>query len=123
MRNTYLGLSEVDPGVKEAARGMGMSKLHRLLKVELPLAFPVVFTGIRIATVNAIGTTVFAASVGGGGLGSVIYKGIRVMNVKWIIFGTLSLMLMAVVFDVVMGMIERRLNQKFSGPGARNPAD
>jgi osmoprotectant transport system permease protein len=123
VRNTYLGLSEVDPGVKEAARGMGMSKLHRLLKVELPLAFPVVFTGIRIATVNAIGTTVFAASVGGGGLGSVIYKGIRVMNVKWIIFGTLSLMLMAVVFDVVMGMIERRLNQKLSGPGARNPAD
>jgi len=123
VRNTYLGLSEVDPGVKEAARGMGMGKIHRLLKVELPLAFPVVFTGIRIATVNAIGTTVFAASVGGGGLGSVIYKGIRVMNIKWILFGTLSLMLMAVLFDVVMGMVERRLNQKLSGPGARSPAD
>jgi len=123
VRNTYLGLSEVDPGVKEAARGMGMGKIHRLLKVELPLAFPVVFTGIRIATVNAIGTTVFAASVGGGGLGSVIYKGIRVMNIKWILFGTLSLMLMAVLFDVVMGMVERRLSQKLSGPGARSPAD
>ncbi len=123
VRNTYLGLSEVDPGVKEAAKGMGMSRLYRLFRVELPLAFPVVFTGIRIATVNAIGTTVFAASVGGGGLGSVIYKGIRVMNMKWIAMGTLSLMLMAIVFDVLMGLIEKRLNQKVSGRVVRKMAD
>lgn len=116
VRNTYLGLSEVDPGVKEAARGMGMSRFYRLVKVELPLAFPVIFTGIRIATVNAIGTIVFAASVGGGGLGAIIYKGIRVMNMKWIAFGTLSLMGMAILFDVVMGLVETRLNRKFSGP-------
>ncbi len=119
VRNTYLGLSEVNPGVKEAARGMGMSRMYRLFRIELPLAFPVMFTGIRIATVNAIGTIVFAASVGGGGLGSIIYKGIRVMNVKWIALGTLSLMLMAILFDVVMGLIEKRLNQKFSGPSVR----
>jgi osmoprotectant transport system permease protein len=119
VRNTYLGLSEVNPGVKEAARGMGMSRIYRLFRVELPLAFPVMFTGIRIATVNAIGTIVFAASVGGGGLGSIIYKGIRVMNVKWIALGTLSLMLMAIVFDVVMGIVEKRLNQKFTGPSVR----
>ncbi len=119
VRNTYLGLSEVDPGVKEAARGMGMSPFYRLIKIELPLAFPVIFTGIRIATVNAIGTVVFAASVGGGGLGSIIYKGIRVMNMKWIAFGTLSLMAMAILFDVVMGAIETRLNMKFSGPSVK----
>lgn len=119
VRNTYLGLSEVDPGVKEAARGMGMSPFYRLIKIELPLAFPVIFTGIRIATVNAIGTVVFAASVGGGGLGSIIYKGIRVMNMKWIAFGTLSLMAMAILFDVVMGTIETRLNMKFSGPSVK----
>ena len=69
VRNTCLGLQEVDPGVKEAARGMGMSKPYRVLMVEFPLAFPTVFTGIRIAVVNAIGTAVFAAFVGGGGLG------------------------------------------------------
>jgi osmoprotectant transport system permease protein len=120
VRNTYLGLSEVDPGVKEAARGMGMSPFYRLIKIELPLAFPVIFTGIRIATVNAIGTVVFAASVGGGGLGSIIYKGIRVMNMKWIAFGTLSLMAMAILFDVVMGAIETRLNMKFSGPSVKS---
>ena len=62
VRNTCLGLQEVDPGVKEAARGMGMSKPYRILMVEFPLAFPTVFTGIRIAVVNAIGTAVFAAS-------------------------------------------------------------
>ena len=61
VRNTCLGLQEVDPGVKEAARGMGMSKAYRTLMVEFPLAFPTVFTGIRIAVVNAIGTAVFAA--------------------------------------------------------------
>lgn len=119
VRNTYLGLSEVDPGVKEAARGMGMSRFYSLFRVELPLAFPVMFTGVRIATVNAIGTVVFAASVGGGGLGSIIYKGIRVMNVKWIALGTLSLMLMAIVFDVAMGMIEKRLNKKLAGRSVR----
>ena len=86
------------------------------MHVELPLAFPIIFTGIRIATVNAIGTVVFAASVGGGGLGAIIYKGIRVMNMKWIAFGTLSLMAMAIVFDIAMGGIESRLNRKFSGP-------
>ena len=71
---TCLGRQEVDPGVKEAARGMGMSKPYRVLMVEFPLAFPTVFTGIRIAVVNAIGTAVFAAFVGGGGLGGVITR-------------------------------------------------
>lgn len=67
VRNTCLGLQQVDPGVKEAARGMGMSKPYRILMVEFPLAIPTVFTGVRIAVVNAIGTAVFAAFVGGGG--------------------------------------------------------
>ena len=114
VRNTCLGLQEVDPGVKEAARGMGMSKFYQLLRVEHPLAFPVIFTGIRIATVNSIGSAVFAAFVGGGGLGSIIYRGIRVQNMKLILSGTLSLMLMAVVFDFTMGQIEKRLRRRSS---------
>ena len=61
VRNTCLGLQQVDPGVKEAARGMGMSKTYRTLLVDFPLAFPTVFTGSRIAVVNALGTAVFAA--------------------------------------------------------------
>lgn len=80
IRNTVLGLTEVSPAIKEAAMGCGMTKFQSLFQVELPMAFPVVFTGIRIATVNSISTAVFATFVGGGGIGSVIYRGIRIQN-------------------------------------------
>lgn len=114
VRNTYIGLQEVDPGVKEAARGMGMSKAYRILMVEFPLAFPTVFTGIRIAVVNAIGTAVFAAYVGGGGLGGIINQGIRVQNFKLLAMGTGTLMAIAMVFDLGMGFMERRINRRRS---------
>jgi osmoprotectant transport system permease protein len=109
VQNTFLGLDNVDPAIKEAARGMGMSKVYRLIHVELPLAFPLIFTGIRIATVTAIGVAVFATFVGGGGLGSVIYRGIHIQNMQLILSGTLSLMGMAVLFDSIMAMIEKKL--------------
>ncbi|MEG0779097.1 MAG: ABC transporter permease [Oscillospiraceae bacterium] len=111
VRNTCLGLQEVDPAIREAARGMGMGKLYRTLYVEFPLAFPMVFTGIRIAVVNAIGSAVFAAFVGGGGLGTAIYRGIRVQNMSLILTGTATLMVIAVIFDLLMGGIEKHLNQ------------
>lgn len=110
VRNTNLGLSQVAPHLKEAATGMGMSRTYRLLHVELPLAAPMLFTGIRIAVVNAIGTAVFAASVGGGGIGNIINSGIRQRNMELILYGTLALMAMALVLDLVMGFVERRLN-------------
>ncbi len=114
VRNTVLGLQEVDPGVQEAARGMGMSKAYRVLRVELPLAFPTVFTGIRIAVVNAIGTAVFAAFVGGGGLGSEINQGIRVHNMSMILLPTAVLMVVAFILDLLMGWMERRMQRKSS---------
>lgn len=109
VRNTYLGLSNIDPAVKEAADGMGMSRTYRLMHVELPIAFPVIFTGIRIATVTSIGVAVFATFVGGGGLGSILYRGIHIQNMQLIMSGTLALMGMAVLFDSVMALIEKRL--------------
>lgn len=115
VRNTYLGLREVDPALKEAARGMGMSRSYQLLHVELPLASPVIFTGIRIAAVNAVGTAVFAIFVGGGGLGSVLYNGIRIQNMSLILKGTGVLMLMAIIFDFGMGRIEVLLSRKTTG--------
>lgn len=111
VRNTCLGLEEVDPGVKEAARGMGMSKTYRVLAVELPLALPTVFTGIRIAVVNAIGTAVFAAFVGGGGLGGVLNRGIRIQDMRLILIGTGALMLIAIVLDTLMGAFERHIRK------------
>ena len=115
VRNTCLGLQEVDPGVKEAARGMGMSKAYRTLMVEFPLAFPTVFTGIRIAVVNAIGTAVFAAFVGGGGLGSVINRGIRVQDMGLILSGTGALMVISVALDLLMGWFEKNVRKRGSG--------
>ena len=115
VRNTCLGLQEVDPGVKEAARGMGMSKPYRVLMVEFPLAFPTVFTGIRIAVVNAIGTAVFAAFVGGGGLGGVITQAIRISDMKLILAATGVLMVIAVVLDLLMGWFETQMRKDKGG--------
>lgn len=112
VRNTCLGLEQVDSGVKEAARGMGMSRSYRLFRVEIPLAFPTIFTGIRIAVVNAIGTAVFAAFVGGGGLGSILNRGIRLQNMQMILGGTAALMAIAVVLDVLMGLFENRTKKR-----------
>ena len=110
VRNTNLGLNEVEPGVVEAARGMGMGRLRRLLSVELPLALPVILTGVRIAAVNAVGSAVFAASVGGGGLGAIIYRGIRIMNLGLILKGTAALMVMAVILDLGMQYLGGRMD-------------
>lgn len=113
--NTYTGLSEVDPALKEAATGIGMTKMNRLFQVELPIAFPLIFTGIRIATVTSIGVAVFAAFVGGGGLGSVIYESIRVSDIKMLLTSTLVLMGMAIIFDFVMGQVEKQLQKRLTG--------
>lgn len=115
VRDTCLGLQEVDEGIKEAARGMGMSRGYRILRVEFPLAFPTVFTGIRIAVVNAIGSAVFAAFVGGGGLGSVINQGIRVQDMKLILTATAALMVIAVLLDCLMSAFERSIRKNRGG--------
>ena len=109
VRNTYVGLNDIDPGIKEAAKGMGMTKIQRLTSVELPLAFPMVFTGIRIAVVTSIGTAVFGAVVGGGGLGSTINRAILIQDMGTLMQATLTLMAMALIFDFGMGYIEKRL--------------
>jgi len=114
VHNTYIGLESVDSGIKEAGKGMGLTQFDRLISVEIPLALPMIFTGIRIATVTTIGVAVFATSVGGGGLGSVIYKGIRTQNMELILFGTAALMIMAILFDVLMIWINNRLTKRTS---------
>ena len=118
VRNTCLGLQEVDPGVKEAARGMGMSKAYRVLRVEFPLALPTVFTGVRIAVVSAIGTAVFAAFVGGGGLGGIITRAIRIQNMGLLLAGTGALMVIAVLLDLLMSRLEENVR---SARGSARP--
>ena len=110
-RNTYLGLSGIDPGIKEAATGVGMTSAERLTKVEFPIAFPTIFTGIRIAIVNAIGIAVFAAFVGGGGIGSVMYQAIRTQDMAKILLATGVLMVIAVVLDLLMSLSESMIRK------------
>ncbi|HSP48170.1 MAG TPA: ABC transporter permease [Clostridiaceae bacterium] len=112
VRNTYTGLSDIDPALKEAAIGMGMTKIQRLRNVELQLAFPMILTGIRIAIVTSIGTAVFGAVVGGGGLGSVINRAILIQDMDTLLQATGALMVMAIVFDFGMGWFEKRLRRK-----------
>lgn len=108
VRNTNTGLNSVSPILKETADAMGMNKLQRLAKVEFSLAFPFILAGIRIAVVTAVGVAVFGTFVGGGGLGSILYRGIRIQDFNMIISGTLTLMVMSVFFDYILGFIEKK---------------
>lgn len=112
VRNTVLGLNQVPSALKEAATGMGMTRMYQLRRVEIPLAAPIIFTGVRIAAVNAIGTAVFAAMVGGGGLGNIINTGIRQNDMKAILSGTGVLMAMALILDLIMALVEHRMNRR-----------
>lgn len=108
VRNTNTGLNSVSPVLKETADAMGMNRWQRLKSVEFPMAFSFILTGIRIAVVTAVGVAVFATFVGGGGLGSILYRGIRIQNFELIINGTLVLMLMSVFLDYLLGFLEKR---------------
>ncbi len=112
VRNTYTGLSTVSPSVRDAARGMGMSRMQRLLKVELPLAFPLVFSGIKMSVVNSLSIAVMGVLIGAGGLGYPIYRGIQTQDFTGIMRGAIPVMLMAVLFDLGMSRIEKRLTKK-----------
>lgn len=112
VRNTYTGLHSVPPYLRDAARGMGMSKIQRLLKVELPLAFPLIFSGIKLAVVNSLSVAVMGVLIGGGGLGYPIYRGIQTRNFARIMTGGVPVVIMALLFDYGMSKFEKRLNKK-----------
>lgn len=109
VQNTYMGLKNVSPHLKNAARGMGMSRLQRLIKVEIPLSFPLIFSGIKIALVNSLSVAVMGVLIGANGLGTIIYRGIQSRNMQQIVIGTIPVVLMALIFDFAMTKIEKRL--------------
>jgi osmoprotectant transport system permease protein len=109
IRNTYTGILGVDPGVREAARGMGMTDGQVLLKVELPLAMGVILAGVRVATVITVGVATIAAAIGAGGLGEFIFRGLAMVDNRVILAGAIPAALMAVVIDLLLGLVERKL--------------
>lgn len=107
IRNTYVGITEVNPLVKEAALGVGMTANQILTKVELPLALPVIFAGIRTATVINVGVATLAAYVAAGGLGEFIFSGIALSNVNMMLAGAIPAALLAVGFDLGLARLQR----------------
>ncbi len=104
VRNTVTGLRAVDPAVTESARGMGMAGSRRLLKIELPLAWPVIITGIRVSALLLIGIAAIAAAVNGPGLGQDIFAGLARIGsataINLVLAGTLGVIVLALLFDL-----------------------
>lgn len=111
VRNTYTGITGVNPAVHDAARGMGMNAQQILFKVELPLAMPVLLAGIRTATVINVGVATLAAYIAAGGLGEFIFGGIALNNTNMILAGAIPAALLAIVFDFLLSRLQK-LEQK-----------
>jgi osmoprotectant transport system permease protein len=110
IRNTATGIEGVDPSVREAARGMGMTDAQILVKVELPLAFSYLLAGIRVATVLTIAIATIAAAVGAGGLGEFIFRGLAMVNNQLILAGAIPAALLALIADFLLGALEKRVS-------------
>ena len=107
VRNTYIGLTEVDDAAVEVGRGMGMTRWERLRRIRFPNALPVLMAGLRNAVIIIIGVAAIGAFIGAGGLGDFIFQGIRKRDIAMIIVTTGCLSALALVFDYVFGVLEQ----------------
>ena len=109
VRNTVVGVGGIDPALREAALGMGMTDRQLLRHVELPLAASVVLAGIRTATVIGVGLATIAAPIGAGGLGTLVFSGLASLDNRRILAGAVPAALLALAADAALGAVERRL--------------
>jgi len=109
VQNTLAGLRSVEPDVVDAARGMGMTRHEVLRRVEMPIALPAVFAGLRTAAVQVVSGAVLAAFIGGGGLGDFITAGIAMMALPQLLVGAIPVTLLALGVDLSFGLVQRRL--------------
>lgn len=112
VRNTVVGIREVDHDVREAAVAMGMSSSQVLTKVELPLALPTIVGGIRLSLVIGIGVATIAAAIGGGGLGDFIFRGIAMVDSTLLLAGALPAAGLAFLVDLVLSRVERSIARR-----------
>lgn len=115
VRNTLAGLSTVDPAIVEAAQGMGMSNGQRLLRIELPLASPVILAGVRLATIAIIGIGTVAAFISAGGLGVLLFEGVRTSNYDKIVAGAIAVALLAMGMNSLLRALEKRASLRVRG--------
>lgn len=111
--NTYVAFREINPAIKEAAKGMGMTPMQTILKVELPLALPVMLAGIRTASVEIIASATLAVLIGGGGLGSYIINGVSMMSKSYLLIGAIPVALLAILSEIVFSFLQRKTNYSY----------
>ncbi|HZJ87486.1 MAG TPA: ABC transporter permease [Erysipelothrix sp.] len=109
LRNTVLGMEGVDENTMDAAKGMGMNSFQQIFKVQLPLAMPVVFSGVRLSGTYVLAWATLAAYIGAGGMGDFIFAGLNNYNISLIVVGTLSITLLTLATDYLFGVIETKL--------------
>ena len=112
VRNTYTGINEIDPAIKEAAKGMGMTSFQLLRYVEIPIAFPVILAGIRTATVINVGIATLCALIAAGGLGEFIFRGVTLNNSNMILAGAIPASILAITLDTYLGLIVKNIRNK-----------
>lgn len=112
LKNTYTGILEVDKGLKEAAKGCGMSNFQSLFRVELPLAFPNVIAGLRLATIYTVSWAVLAAMIGLGGLGDFIYQGVSANDNTLIIAGAIPAAIIAVSLGALIDKLQKKVTPR-----------
>lgn len=107
IKNTYTGIESINPQTIEAAKGIGLTPMQILFKVKIPLALPVIMAGVRIASVTAVGLMTVAAYIGAGGLGYLVFSGIRTVNNNQILAGAIPACILALLVDFVLGAVEK----------------
>lgn len=106
IKNTYTGITNVNKDTLEAAKGIGLTKTQVLFKIQIPLALPVIMSGVRIASVTAVGLMTIAAYIGAGGLGFLVFSGIRMVDNNQILAGAIPACILALIVDYFLGLIE-----------------
>jgi len=112
MRNTYVGLTDVNPDTIDSARGLGMTKMQLILKVDIPLAMPVIMSGIRLSAIYVIAWATLASYIGAGGLGDFIFNGLSLYQPDLIFGGTIPVIILALLADYLLGLLEKKLSPK-----------
>lgn len=115
LRNFLTGLDEVDPAIKEAAIGIGLTKMQVLWRVQVPLARKAIFAGIRLAIVSTIGIGTIAAAINAGGLGALLFDGLRTMNIVKILWGSILSAGLAILVNAVLKSVENYSDRKVGG--------
>ncbi len=109
LRNTYTGIRGIDPALIDVANALGMNKMQRLFKVELPLTASILLAGLRTAAVTSVGVATIAAAIGAGGLGEFIFRGVASVDNRFVLAGAIPAALLALLLDALLGLLETRM--------------